>query len=229
MSLGLIFEATAQEYPQAQYRSDIPTLEGVVGHDHGDQLTPSHDIIEYMRALEGADPSRMQILTYGSSWQGRELIYAVISSAENIRNLNAIKSNLSTLGDGNNLSQAQLSQTPAVVWLSYGVHGDEVTPSESAVFMAYHLMAAENNELVDTILDNTIVIIDPNQNPDGRERFIHGFASTLGLEPQADRYAAEHDQLWPRGRFNHYVFDLNRDWFAMTQPETKGKVKALLK
>ena len=71
-------------------------------------------------------------------------------------------------------------------------------------------------------------MIDPNQNPDGRERFIHGFTSALGLEPHGDRYAAEHDQPWPRGRFNHYVFDLNRDWFAMTQPETQGKVQALL-
>jgi hypothetical protein len=121
-----------------------------------------------------------------------------------------------------------IEDTPAGVWLGYGVHGDEVTPSDSAIFMAYHLLAAQDDAVVEAILDNTIVIIDPNQNPDGRERFLHSFISGLGLEPQGDRYAVEHDQPWPRGRFNHYVFDLNRDWFAMTQPETSQKVAAML-
>ncbi|MEM9233890.1 MAG: M14 family zinc carboxypeptidase, partial [Pseudomonadota bacterium] len=107
-------------------------------------------------------------------------------------------------------------------------HGDEITPPDSALIIAYHLLAAEGEDLVDTILDNTIVVIDANQNPDGRERFVHSFTSALGLEPLADRHTVEHDQPWPRGRFNHYLFDLNRDWFVMTQPETRGKVAALL-
>ncbi|MEL6258925.1 MAG: M14 family metallopeptidase, partial [Pseudomonadota bacterium] len=142
--------------------------------------------------------------------------------------LGDIQTNLSALASGQPLSDADVNDTPAVAWLAYGVHGDEISPSGSALFMAYHLLAAENDDVVQTILQDTIVIIDPNQNPDGRERFLHGFSSALGLEPLADRYTAEHDQLWPRGRFNHYVFDLNRDWFALTQPETRGKVSAIL-
>ncbi len=225
---SLTFTAAGQDYPSADYRADIPTLEETVGHSHGEALTSSRDVIEYLRALAAAEPSRIQIRSYGESWQGRDLVYAIISSPENMQALDEIQANLSTLGSGQGLSDTVLGDTPAVVWLSYGVHGDEVTPSDSALFMAYHLLAAQDDELVDTILDNTIVIIDPNQNPDGRERFLHDFTSALGLEPQGDRYAAEHDQLWPRGRFNHYVFDLNRDWFSLTQPETKGKVAALL-
>lgn len=228
LGAGLSLSATGQSYPAADYQAGIPTLEEVVGHDHGEKITTSYDIRKYLNALAEADPARIQIRSYGESWQGRELIYAVISSAENMANLEAHQRTLATLGAGEDISSAVLSETPAVTWLSYGVHGDEITPGDSAIFMAYHLLAAESNELVDTILDNTLVIIDPNQNPDGRERFIHGFVSGLGLEPQGDRYAVEHDQPWPRGRFNHYVFDLNRDWFAMTQPETQGKVKALL-
>ncbi len=232
--LGLVFGASlsltaqSQAYPDADYADEIPTLSEIVGHDHGKAITTSEDIRKYLKALEGTAPDRMQVRSYGTSWQGQDLVYAIISSPENIANLDTHQINLATLGAGQGLSNEALADTPAVVWLSYGVHGDEVTPSDSAIFMAYHLLAAENNELVDTILGNTLVIIDPNQNPDGRERFIHGFISGLGLEPQGDRYAVEHDQPWPRGRFNHYVFDLNRDWFALTQPETQGKVKALL-
>ncbi|MEO0607360.1 MAG: M14 family zinc carboxypeptidase [Pseudomonadota bacterium] len=228
IAAGLSLCAHGQAYPAADYSDEIPTLSDTIGHDHGDALTSSEDIREYLDALVAADPARIQVRSYGTTWQGQELVYAIISSAENMANLDAYQARLATLGAGQGLSQADLADTPAVVWLAYGVHGDEVTPSDSAIFMAYHLLAAENNELVDTILDNTLVIIDPNQNPDGRERFIHGFVSGLGLEPQGDRYAVEHDQPWPRGRFNHYVFDLNRDWFALTQPETQGKVQALL-
>jgi len=179
---------------------------------------------DYLRALEAAAPDRMQVRSYGESWQGRALVYAVIGSPENMARLDEIQDALADVGDG----EAPADDLPAVVWLSYSVHGDEITPADSALFMAYHLLAAEDDELVDTILANTIVIIDPVQNPDGRERFIHSFTSALGLKPMADRYTAEHDQPWPRGRFNHYLFDLNRDWFALTQPETIGKVQALL-
>lgn len=219
--------AHAQAYPDATYDPAVPTLLETVGHNHGDAITTSEDLNIFLRALAAHAPDRMDVLAYGESWQGRELTYAVISSPENMARLDQIKSNLDALGRGEALSPEALEETPAVVWLGYGVHGDEVTPSDSGIFIAYHLIAAQNDDLVSTILDNTIVIIDANQNPDGRERFIHGFVSALGMVPMADRYTAEHDQLWPRGRFNHYIFDMNRDWFAMTQPETQGKIDAV--
>ncbi|WP_205967412.1 M14 family metallopeptidase [Aquisalinus luteolus] len=228
LSTSLATTAAAQTYPSADYSDNIPTLEAVIGHDHGEELTTPSEIVEYFEALAAADPTRMQVRSYGETWQGRDLTYAIISSPENMQRLEDIQADLSTLASGEALSDSQLDETPAVVWLSYGVHGDEITPPDSGVFMAYHLLAAEGNALVDTILDNTIVIIDPAQNPDGRNRFVQSFISTRGLEAQGDRYAAEHDQPWPRGRYNHYMFDLNRDWFAMTQPETKGKVAAVL-
>lgn len=226
--MGMSLPAVSQAYPDADHADSVPTLEETIGHDHGMAVTTPDDILRYFNALADAEPARMQLRSYGTSWQGRELVYAIISSPENMANLDAIQANLAALSAGEELSDAQMAQTPAVAWLSYGVHGDEITPPDSALYMAYHLLAAQNNELVDTILDETIVIIDPSQNPDGRARFIHDFTSALGLEPQGDRYAAEHDQLWPRGRFNHYLFDLNRDWFAMSQPETQGKVRAVL-
>ncbi|MEL7108167.1 MAG: M14 family zinc carboxypeptidase [Pseudomonadota bacterium] len=228
LALSSALVVHAQAYPDATYDPAVPTLLDVVGHDHGDAMTTSHDIEDFLAALASQSPDRMQVVQYGESWQGNPLSYAIISSPANMARLDAIKSDLDTLGRGQSLPADTLANTPAVVWLGYGVHGDEITPSDSAIFIAYHLLAAQNDELVETILDNTIVVIDPNLNPDGRERFIHGFISGLGLEPIADRYAVEHDQPWPRGRFNHYVFDLNRDWFALTQPETQSRIKALL-
>ncbi|MDJ0921582.1 MAG: M14 family metallopeptidase [Henriciella sp.] len=224
--------ALAQPYVQADYDPDIPTQEQIVGFASGEQITTSEEILLYMEALEAAAPDRMKIVPYATSWQGRSLVYGVISSPETMARLDEVKSDLAQLGAGENLSESELQalaqRTPAVVWLSYGVHGDEISPSDSAIALAYHLLAAQNDALVDRILENTIVIIDPNQNPDGRARFVHFFESSLGLEPQSDRYTVEHDRPWPRGRFNHYIFDLNRDWFAMTQPETIGKVEAYL-
>lgn len=226
--MGLLAEAHAQAYPQATYDPDVPTLLDTVGHQHGGMVSSAAQITAFMRALAAHDPSRMHVETYGETWQGRELTYAVISSPANMARLTEIKTDLAILARGQSLSAERLDDTPAVVWLSYGVHGDEISPPDSALFMAYHLMAAQDDALVDAILADAIIIIDPSQNPDGRDRFVHSFVSSLGLEPQADRYSVEHDQPWPRGRTNHYMFDLNRDWFAMTQPETQGKVAAVL-
>ncbi|MEL6664949.1 MAG: M14 family metallopeptidase [Pseudomonadota bacterium] len=227
MAVGFLGAANAQAYPDATYDPAVPTLMDIAGHDHGEAITTSADINVFLEALQSYAPDRMKIETYAESWQGRDLTYAMISSAENMARLDDIKAQLAAIGNGEAPSGATLENTPAVVWLSYGVHGNEVTPSDSAIFIAYHLLAVQNNELVDTILDNTIVVIDANANPDGRERFLFHFTSALGMAPRADRYAAEHDEPWPRGRFNHYIFDMNRDWFAITQPESKGRVEVL--
>ena len=236
--IGVIFtmclcgQALAQGFLAADYDRSIPTLEAVIGHKPGDKITNVADANRYLEALQAAAPERMQIHTYATSWQGRPLVYGVISSPETMANLETAKSGMGELAAGKGLSslaQARLvANTPAVTWLSYGVHGDEISSTDAGLAVAYHLLAAKNDATVDTILQNTIVVIDPMQNPDGRARFMHSFESSLGLKALSDRYTAEHDQVWPGGRYNHYVFDLNRDWFNLSQPETRGKVTAIL-
>ena len=176
LGVSAAIAAQAQAYPDATYDPAVPTLVDVVGHDHGEVITSSADINTFLEALESHASDRMKIETYAESWQGRDLTYAMISSAENMARLDEIKAELTAIGNGQTPSAAILEDTPAVVWLSYGVHGNEVTPSDSAIFIAYHLLAAQDNELVNTILDNTIVVIDANANPDGRERFLFGFS-----------------------------------------------------
>src|SRR5690606_10018188 len=123
-------------------------------------------------------------------------------------------------------ADALIAALPGIAWLAYGVHGDEISSSDAAMMTAYHLLAARDDRVVEAILANTLVILDPIQNPDGRDRFVNGYYDTLGLEPSGSPISAERNQPWPGGRYNHYLFDLNRDWFALTQPETRGRVAA---
>jgi hypothetical protein len=114
-----------------------------------------------------------------------------------------------------------------VIWLAAGVHGNEISSAEAVLLTAYHLVAARKDKMVDDILAGALVLIVPAQNPDGRDRFVHLFEQSEGLEPDAQPVAAEHAEPWPGGRGNHYLFDLNRDWFALTQPEILSQAKVL--
>ncbi len=223
--------AAAEGLIDAVYDPRVPTLRAVIGHAPGEAITSSEDALTYLEALEAAAPDRIRIVRFGASWQGRPLAYAIVASPENLARLDTIQANLARLGSGERLAptvRAQLiSDTPAVAWMSYGVHGDEITPTDSALSLAYHLLASLDDPLTDKIRRELIVIIDPNQNPDGRERFRASFLSASGLRPSDDRFSAEHDEPWPGGRFNHYLMDMNRDWFALTQPETRARIAAI--
>jgi hypothetical protein len=227
----VIAEGDFTFWPDADYDPDIPNIESVIGHKSGERITWHRDTMRYFDALVEAAPDRIRIFRYAETWEGRELIYAVITSPENMARIDDIKTNMQRLKDPRITSAAEaegiISSQPAVTWLSYGVHGDEISSTDAAMLTAYHLLASRGDARVPDILNNTVVIIDPMQNPDGRDRFIHRFETAEGLEPSSDRISAEHNEPWPSGRTNHYLFDMNRDWFIMTQPETQGRVRIL--
>jgi hypothetical protein len=218
-------------WPNADYDPSIPTVESVLGHAPGERVTWHNDVLRYFRALESSQPDRVSVHHYASSWEGRELVYVVITSPENMRRIDDIKRDMQSLRNALDTSRSDadriIQSGPAVTWLSYSVHGDEISSTDAAMLTAYHLLASRGDSRVDDILRESVVVIDPVQNPDGRDRFIHGFEMAEGLTPDPNRLSAEHDQPWPSGRHNHYLFDMNRDWFAMTQPETRGRVAAL--
>jgi hypothetical protein len=213
------------------YTDEVPTIEQVLGHQAGERITTHSQMLTYMQALANHAPERMKLMTYAHSWEGRALVYAVIGSPENIAALEQHQAGIQQLADPRGLSKQDAeqlkSQLPASVWLAYGVHGNEISSTDAAMMTVYHLLASTSDPMTRDILDNTLVFIDPLQNPDGRDRFTSRYYSTVGLEPSADRYSADHNEPWPNGRTNHYLFDMNRDWLAMTQPETKGRIKAL--
>ncbi len=225
-------EASIVLPPDARYDPAIPSIEEQFGVPVGQRITPSADIMAYFRALEAAAPDRLSVRSIGRSWQGRELAYVIIASPENMANLDSIQSSLVRLADPRITPREQadeiITNAPSIVWLAYSVHGNEISNSDAAMATAYHLLAAQDDPVVDTILANTIVILDPVQNPDGRDRFVTRYYDSLGLEPQGSVIAAERNQQWPSGRVNHYLFDMNRDWIVATQPETRARIAAYL-
>jgi len=220
-------------WPNSQYSKNIPRFSQVLGYDVGERISNHNDMLRYFDALEKIAPENIKVFEYGRTWEKRKLIYAVIGSAENISKLDHFENAMLKLSDPRitNASETQnlIQKTPGSVWLSYGVHGNEISSTDAAMMTAYHLLASVNDAMVNKILNTTLVFIDPLQNPDGRSRFVNRYYETVGLQDNGDRFNAEHNEPWPQGRSNHYLFDMNRDWLALTQPETKGRVKALNK
>ena len=219
----------AQPSPlDASYSAQTPSPVDALGHEFGAEITSPEAAIDYIRTLATAHPDRMRTIDYATSWEGRQLAIGIITSAANMARLDEIQADLARLADPRDLADADrdalIATTPPVVWLAYGVHGDEISSTDAGLRTAYHLLAAQNDPTVQRILDNTIVIIDPTQNPDGRARFLASFNAARGLAIDESRFSAEHDQPWPGGRYNHYLFDMNRDWFSMSQPESRGRV-----
>jgi hypothetical protein len=182
----------------------------------------------YLQALAKAAPTRTRLIEYARSWEHRPLWLMVIGSPERIAKLDEVKRDLQRLADPRGLSQGDadrlIQSLPVVTWLIHGVHGNEISSSDAALFEAYHLLAAQGDADVDTVLRESLVLIDPTQNPDGRARFVFQNLQARAADPDPVPYNAEHDEPWPGGRSNHYLFDMNRDWFAQTQPETRGRI-----
>ena len=226
--------ANAQDeffWPGADYDPAVPTIEQVTGHAPGERVTWHADVMRYFDALAKAMPDRVSVHRYAETWEGRDLVYVAISSPENMANIDNIKRGMQSLRNADSTSSSEaasiIQSQVAVTWLSYGVHGNEISSSDAAMLTAYHLLASRGDDRVEDILNNTVVVLDPMQNPDGRDRFIHHFEMAEGLEPNVDRLSAEHNEPWPGGRTNHYLFDMNRDWFILSQPETRGRIDAI--
>jgi hypothetical protein len=218
--------------PGVRYDPAIPTLRQVAGHDFGEQISSPDQIAAYLAALQAAAPDRARLVEYARTWEGRPLHVLVIGSSERIAALDAVKADLKRLADPRGLSAAEadrlVRELPAVVWLVHAVHGNEISSSDAALAEAYHLLAAQGDEAADAIRPEVLALIDPLQNPDGRARFVLQNALARAADPDPEPLAAEHDEPWPAGRSNHYLFDMNRDWFAQTQPETRGRVRLAL-
>ena len=223
----------AQELaPGARYDPEIPTLEEVAGHGFREAVTPPDDVIRYMEALAAAAPERTRLIRYAESWEGRPLVVLVIGSPERLARLEEVKAGIARLADPRGLSDAEaetlLAELPVVTALMHGVHGNEISSSGAAMAEAYHLLAATGDADVDLILSESLVLIDPVENPDGRNRFVYQNGIAQARWPDEAGVSAEHDEPWPGGRGNHYLFDLNRDLFIQSQPETRGKVDIFL-
>jgi hypothetical protein len=208
---------------------DVPMVEAVTGFALGAEPTTHAETAAYVRALAAASPRAVHV-PYGESWEGRSLDLLVISAPRHLARLEEIRRQTARLADPRGATSDELAalcaELPATSWLAYSVHGDEASTTDAALWLAWHLCSADGDPIVDRILEETLVVIDPLQNPDGRERFVHHARQTRGRWPDASPDAAVRDQPWPGGRSNHALCDMNRDWFGLTQPETRARVRA---
>lgn len=195
-----------------------------MGYKIGTRFTPHHKVVDYVRSVAQAKPEMVKVEKYGETYEGRELLLTYISSAENLRNLEAIRlNNLRIAGLGPDKTMPATDGLPGIVWLSYNVHGNESSSTEAAMLTIFSLVDP-NDSRTKEWLKNTVVIIDPCINPDGRDRYVNWFNSVVGKNLNASPQAREHSEPWPGGRSNHYNFDLNRDWAWQTQIETQQRI-----
>ncbi len=191
-----------------------------LGYQVGTRFTRHHQIVSYFNAVAKVTPEKVKLMPYGKTNEGRDLLVAAISSPENMAQLENIRKHNLGLTEG---TVDDLKQ-PAIVWLSYNVHGNEPASSEAAMLTLFALLDPSNKKSAEW-LEHVVVMIDPCINPDGRDRYVNWYNNAVGTNSyNADQQAREHMEPWPSGRTNHYNFDLNRDWAWQTQVETKQRI-----
>ncbi|MEX2478407.1 MAG: M14 family metallopeptidase [Gracilimonas sp.] len=205
------------------YNSEIPTPAEILGAELGEWHVRHDQLVNYMYAVAEAS-DRVSITEYARTYENRPLLMLTITSPDNHENIDELKEEHLKLTDASVSDGLDLSEMPIVVTMSYSVHGNEPSGSNASLAVVYYLAAAQGAE-IDAILQNTIVNVDPNINPDGLDRFAH-WANTNKSKNVlvTDPNSREFDETWPGGRTNHYWFDLNRDWMPMIHPESQGRV-----
>ena len=211
------------------YTDDITHPDEFLGFGIGERVAAPWQITSALKTWS-AQSGRIKVVEYARTHENRPLHAVFISSPDNINNLDAIKKSISALADARSTSDRDaksiIDDMPAVAWMAYSIHGNETSGADGALAAIYHLIASTDDDVIN-MLDKMVIIVDPLMNPDGRARFTKSLEQYRGTAPNYDDQSLLHTGDWPYGRTNHYYFDLNRDWFYLTQPETKGRVKLI--
>lgn len=214
-----------------RYDPRVPTPRAVLGYELGERFTPGRLIHRYIERVAAAS-RRVKVDTVARSFEGREMLILTITSEANHARLAELQRDARRVADPRGAApgevDAAVRRLPAIVWLAHSVHGGEASGVEAGLALLYQLAAGTDAETL-MALDSTIVLIDPNQNPDGRERHTHDVERTWSAQGVASEPGALNNVgSWPGPRTSHYYFDLNRDWFIQSHPESRGRVKAFM-
>ncbi len=238
LALGLLApQLTAQDldydqpFFQGEHTGQVSTPEEILGFRLGERPAEHREIEQCFKLWE-EQSDRATLLTHGETFEGRTLYHIVISSPANLSRIDDIQKSSARLADARDISEADakklLDEIPAVAWMAYSIHGDELSGADAALACAWHFISSTDDN-VTSMLDDMIIIIDPMMNPDGRDRYLGQLREMRGNVPTTDDQARLHGGRWPQGRTNHYLFDLNRDWTLGVNPETRGRIKAINK
>ncbi len=204
------------------YNTNIPTPESVIGHEVGEWHITHDKLVEYMKVL-AASSDRISIENRGKTYEDRPLLLLTITSAENHKNLESIREKHI---EATNSNSVDVSKNPIVVYQGFSIHGNEASGSNAALAVAYYLAAAEN---IDNLLNNVVILFDPSLNPDGLQRFAYWANTNRSANLNPDPNDREFFEIWPRGRTNHYQFDMNRDWLPVQLPESTARIASFHK
>jgi hypothetical protein len=215
--LTVIFALSFQTFAQTTVQSP----EEFLNFKKGERFLRHHQVVSYYEYIARQFPNQVKLIQYGSTNEGRPLMVAIVASPENFIQLEEIRTNnLKSIGL---MAGTPTKKQPAIAWLSYNVHGNESCSSNTAPFVIYELLS-KTNERSKGILSNTIVMLDPCINPDGYDRYVNFYNQKVGGIYNPTPSAIEHNEPWPGGRFNHYLFDLNRDWAWQIQKESQERM-----
>jgi len=215
---------SAQDYFFEKFKpfnAAVPSPEQFLGYGIGEHHTRHDLIVAYLTKLAEVS-NRASIYEYGRTHEGRKLVMLTITTPENLKNLYNLKQQHLAFADPTK-SVSNYDEVPVFINLAYNVHGNEPSSSEAALLAAYTFVASESPEIL-KYLNNAVIMLDPTINPDGRDRHTQWANMYQGNPLVADPADAEHNEYWPRGRTNHYWFDLNRDWLLGINPESRGKL-----
>ena len=219
---------TAQDFSyylpaNVSYDPAIPTPRSIINHEVGEWHVTHDRLVNYMYAVDRAS-DRVSLQVNGYTYEGRPQVALIITSPANHRQLEEIRQQHIKLSDPKQSSQMNIATMPSVVWIGSSIHGNESSGANAALLAAYYLAAAQGSQ-VDDLLNNTIILLDPAFNPDGLNKFASWVNSNKSKTPVTDAQSRELNEPWPGSRFNHYWFDLNRDWLPVQHIESRNRLK----
>jgi hypothetical protein len=231
-SLSTTASAQVELLPEHfQFESDvvrnaaIPSPATYLGYETGQEYTMYADVVGYIKAVAAAS-DRVSITEYARTYENRPLFALFVTSPENHARLDEIQAaNLKLADPATSADEAStlIENNPIVTWLSYNVHGNEPSSTESAMEVLYLLASGQSPE-IESLLRESVVVIDPTINPDGRDRYVYWYKSMQSNVVRENSADLEHTEPFPGGRTNHYWFDLNRDWVWLVHPESQGRI-----
>jgi hypothetical protein len=207
-----------------QYDPAVPKPSQVIHHEVGEWHVTHDRLVAYMEALARAVPQRIRLEKMGMTYEGRPQVLMVITAPKNLAQLEEIRKQHVQLTDPIRSASLDIKTMPVVLWIGHSIHGNEPSGANASMLTAYHLAAGQGAE-IETLLENTVVLLDPAFNPDGIQRFSTWTNQHKSKSLVADPNTREYNEVWPGGRFNHYWFDLNRDWLPAQHLESQNRLK----
>ncbi|HYJ37338.1 MAG TPA: M14 family zinc carboxypeptidase, partial [Chitinophagaceae bacterium] len=229
LSIFIVFVSKGQDLSyylpdSVTYNPSIPKPKDIIYHEVGEWHVTHDRLVNYMKAVATAAPDRVKLEMMGQTYEGRPQVLLLITSAKNHQRLEEIRQQHVQLTDPSKSASLNIENMPIVVWIGHSIHGNESSGANASLLSAYYLAAAQGKQ-IDDLLENTVILFDPSFNPDGLQRFSTWVNQHKSKNLVTDPNDREFNEVWPGGRFNHYWFDLNRDWLPAVHVESQNRLR----